>query len=50
MKIWPELEFVLQEEEVAAKPAEDCDRRSQRMDCTGWEDVLFEIADDPALD
>ena len=50
MKAWPELEFVLQEEETGAAPAEDFVRRSQRMDCTGWEDVVFEIADDAALD
>jgi hypothetical protein len=50
MNPWPELEFVLQEEETVAPPVEDLARRSQRIDCTGWEDVVFEIADDAALD
>lgn len=51
MRIWPELEFIVfQEEETVAIPAEDRAPRSQRMNCTGWEDVVFEVADDPALD
>jgi hypothetical protein len=62
MTTWQESEFVVPVDEKvggqALLPLKDARRapsrvpllRQQQMQCTGWEEIVFEMADDDALD